>query len=107
MCGIYGELSFGPKIPSSRVKEAAKILRHRGVDDEGYLVGSIQNRTASFARGDESVRVAAEHFDSITSDDADVILAFRRLAIVDLSPAGAQPMARSVEHHTLFDARLR
>jgi asparagine synthase (glutamine-hydrolysing) len=62
MCGICGW--FGPHLEDARtiIGRAAALLRHRGPDDEGFEEG--QNWA----------------------------LGFRRLSILDLSPAGHQPM---------------
>lgn len=66
MCGIAGFVDFGRCVddPSSTLSAMARALAHRGPDDE---------------------RVS---FDAATR----VGLAFRRLAVLDLSTAGAQPM---------------
>ncbi|HEX3843517.1 MAG TPA: asparagine synthase (glutamine-hydrolyzing) [Steroidobacteraceae bacterium] len=66
MCGIAGFL--GGSFPAERAREElaamAAALRHRGPDDGGYWVDAA----------------------------AAVALCHRRLAIIDLSPLGAQPM---------------
>ncbi len=64
MCGIAGCLALTPSVgPDTRwVDEAAQRLAHRGPDDDG------------------------------TYSDFDVALGFKRLAIIDLSPGGHQPM---------------
>ena len=67
MCGIAGVWTFAGDREDSlraRARSMADALRHRGPDDDGV-----------FADG-----------------DAGVALGFRRLSIVDLSQAGAQPM---------------
>lgn len=66
MCGIAGYLSATPGADSAWVDDAIVALYHRGPDD---------GRVWRSADG----RVAFGH---------------RRLAIIDLSPAGAQPMVR-------------
>ena len=64
MCGIYGLFRFDQQpIEQVLLKRMAQLQQHRGPDDEGFLV------------------------------DGNVGFAFRRLAILDLSPAGHQPMA--------------
>lgn len=64
MCGIVGYMSLDGS-PASPVilREMADAIRHRGPDGEGYFT------------------------------DGTLGLAHRRLAIIDLSPAGHQPMA--------------
>ncbi|MFL6247567.1 MAG: asparagine synthase (glutamine-hydrolyzing) [Thermoanaerobaculia bacterium] len=67
MCGIAGVWTFAGANAESlraRAQSMADALRHRGPDDEGVFVDG----------------------------DAGVALGFRRLSIVDLSHAGAQPM---------------
>jgi asparagine synthase (glutamine-hydrolysing) len=67
MCGIAGAWSFGGAEDETlrrRAKAMADLLRHRGPDDEGVF----------------------------TDAAAGIALGFRRLAIVDLTQAGAQPM---------------
>ena len=67
MCGVTGYLQpagGGSAEMSARVNRMAQTLLHRGPDDEGSWVDAA----------------------------AGVALGFRRLAILDLSPAGHQPM---------------
>jgi asparagine synthase (glutamine-hydrolysing) len=63
MCGIAGVLG-GPRIDAATVTRMTRALAHRGLDDEGVWVDA----------------------------DAGIGLGHRRLSIVDLSPAGHQPM---------------
>lgn len=65
MCGIAGIVSQAPP-DRARLAEAARLLAHRGPDDEGIETAGGAPPFAGFA--------------------------FRRLAIVDLSPTGHQPM---------------
>jgi len=62
MCGIVGAAGIGDPQIAERVKRGARLMLHRGPDDWG-------------------VHTAGE-----------ATLGFRRLAIIDLSPAGHQPM---------------
>lgn len=63
MCGITGYLSLNQRPASQKILQAmADTIEHRGPDGEGYFV------------------------------DGALGLAHRRLAIIDLSPAGHQPM---------------
>ncbi|HEY0941097.1 MAG TPA: asparagine synthase (glutamine-hydrolyzing) [Steroidobacter sp.] len=65
MCGIMGVVSRSSQPDTgigARIREAARVLRHRGPDDEGFY------------------------------QDVNVWLAHTRLSILDLSSAGHQPM---------------
>ncbi|HXJ23373.1 MAG TPA: asparagine synthase (glutamine-hydrolyzing) [Polyangia bacterium] len=63
MCGIAGILRFdGSSVPAEQIEKMVGSLRHRGPDDQGTLV------------------------------EGGVALGMRRLAIVDLSPTGHQPL---------------
>jgi asparagine synthase (glutamine-hydrolysing) len=65
MCGIAGILSPDPaKISRQRLKEMTDAIAHRGPDGEGFWI----------------------------NPSGQVGLGHRRLAIIDLSPAAAQPM---------------
>lgn len=65
MCGIAGILELSPRHDdaSARVRDMARTIAHRGPDDEGFF------------------------------DEGPVHFGFRRLSILDLSPAGHQPMS--------------
>jgi asparagine synthase (glutamine-hydrolysing) len=71
MCGIAGILAFTDSFPADQalVRRMADAITHRGPDDSGSI---------ALARD----RVALSH---------------RRLSIIDLSPAGRQPMANEDE----------
>jgi len=65
MCGICGKLNFNPDEPidPGLIRGMCEVLSHRGPDDEGV-----------YTRGSYG-------------------LGHRRLSIIDLSPAGHQPMS--------------
>ena len=71
MCGIVGIFSFSAS-PQGQADQALRMrdaMRHRGPDDAGLW----------------------------TSRDERVTFGHRRLSIVDLSPAGHQPMPNETE----------
>ncbi len=72
MCGIFGALSFGEKAIDAGVAERMSAqVARRGPDDRGEVF------------------------------DGPVMLGHRRLAIIDLSPAGHQPMTEAEERYTI------
>jgi len=76
MCGLVGWLRVGtPSNDTSRptLERMANCLRHRGPDDSGCW----------------------------TDDASGIALAHRRLSILDLSPAGHQPMASASDRYVI------
>ena len=69
MCGIFGIVAHKATVPADVLHHAAQSLAHRGPDDSGTIL----------------LR------DSVP-DPVEIGLASRRLAILDLSPLGHQPM---------------
>ena len=97
MCGIAGIYSFGGGYALARVVAMADMMRARGPDDEGYVVIDDDYRAKPYM-GSDTPDDVRRRFQS-SSDDAGtsaifgkVMLGHRRLSIVDLSPAGHQPM---------------
>lgn len=76
MCGLVGQFTFAPSQSAASERETLRALTARGTrrgpDGEGFW-----------------------------SDEAHCTLGFRRLAIVDLSGAAAQPMSTPDGRHTL------
>jgi asparagine synthase (glutamine-hydrolysing) len=112
MCGIVVALS--PRVPTAlgTVVAMADALRHRGPDDEGYALLD-GDRLRRLAGNDTLPAVRDQATDSqpegLASDEAGrtsrLLLAHRRLAIVDLSPLGHQPMRRG-RLHTVFNGEI-
>lgn len=75
MCGLVGFLGFGEAMrgPEEVARRMAIAIRHRGPDDEGTWVDG----------------------------EAEIALGHRRLSIVDLSPAGHQPMVSADGRHVV------
>src|SRR5436190_15437318 len=76
MCGIAGFLSGGARSQDQNaavLRQMADRLRHRGPDDEGIWVDA----------------------------EAGISLAQRRLSIIDLSPAGHQPMLSACQRYVV------
>lgn len=113
MCGIV--VAFSPLQPTSIVVVAAmaNALRHRGPDDEGYAVldGDRMIRlwgsdTPATVRGTStpSQPQAGVHDQALRTSR--LSMAHRRLAIVDLSPLGHQPMCRGEHLHMVFNGEI-
>ncbi len=102
MCGIAGQLRLDRSAPPLRAGELVAMgdrMPWRGPDDEGFLLEREDGSRVLFG----GPVTPADAFDSALpyaparerpAPDAagDLGFAFRRLAILDLSPAGHQPM---------------
>jgi asparagine synthase (glutamine-hydrolysing) len=90
MCGIAG-IAFSQSEPETlgqRVRQMTDAIRHRGPDDAGLHVAAIESRVGP----KRPYRVALGH---------------RRLSILDLSPAGHQPMSSDDgRYHIVFNGEI-
>lgn len=102
MCGITGLMYFGNG--QVDLTGAAKIMqekiRHRGPDDEGYLVWNGNDTPVTLSGNDTPVNVSESglHWSPLLHVDqykqnARLVFSHRRLSIIDLSAAGHQPMS--------------
>ncbi len=98
MCGIFGIWHRdGKSVDLAALRRATTSLRHRGPDDEGYLLVDTANGHTMLCGG-ENTRAelglpGLSDFIGVIGERFDLALGFRRLAILDLSPAGHQPMS--------------
>jgi asparagine synthase (glutamine-hydrolysing) len=102
MCGIAGiwRLDGGPVRPE-RVRRMTRAMHHRGPDDEGYVALDARGsrppiplggpRTAAAARG-APLPYAPPAADLDDPPDYSLVIGQVRLAIIDLSPGGHQPL---------------
>lgn len=86
MCGICGIFSISP-IKSDFIVRMNNILKHRGPDDEGYLLYDFDK--ILILTGNDSKVDGQKIFEK----NGNLFLGHRRLSILDLSPAGHQPMS--------------
>ena len=101
MCGIYGCWSLhGAALDLGAVERATTLLRHRGPDDEGYYLSRTVDRRGIAAGGcDTSPHLSMPRIGELAAERFDLALGFRRLSILDLSPAGHQPMGSADGRH--------
>lgn len=100
MCGVYGIWhTDGKGLDLIAVQRAVRSLRHRGPDDEGYLLvdthAGRMGRVVLCGGDDTRPELGLPHireFAGVIGERFDLALGFRRLSILDLSPAGHQPM---------------
>ena len=93
MCGIFGIWNRdGKPLDLARLQQATTRLRHRGPDDEGYLLGATAAGRTQPAAGRDTVVGGLPPVGAMPAE-YDLGFGFRRLAILDPSPLGHQPMA--------------
>ncbi len=104
MCGIYGIWNRdGAPVDLARLERATTAIRHRGPDDEGYLLVDTRGGRAVLAAGrDTTPALNLPSLESFAGQRFDLAFGFRRLAILDLSPAGHQPMAGADGRHWII-----
>jgi len=100
MCGIAAYFSFG-KQPKSVIRRMTDIISHRGPDDEGYVFFESINAVPGIYGGRDTPEQCYNADFAycpkrpLNEDNDGFYFGFghRRLAIVDVSPAGHQPMS--------------
>jgi len=93
MCGICGVIDFQGKSAGKYIEAMNKAQRHRGPDDEGFLLGERLSGKYVSAIGDDTVpEIHLNHIESFQDQPYDLAFGLRRLAILDLTVAGHGPM---------------
>ena len=90
MCGIFGIISNNT-VNKNQLLKVSDVLKHRGPDDEGYLLFNKENDVIKIAKGNDTVPgFDAAHINNC--DNFNLAFLHRRLSIIDLSLHGHQPM---------------
>lgn len=95
MCGIAGIVSTGI-IASVDIQRMSAALSHRGPDGEGFML----------SQGTRAALPLPGLIDFSPALPCHVALAHRRLAIVDLSPLGHQPMVWQARYVITFNGEI-
>jgi asparagine synthase (glutamine-hydrolysing) len=102
MCGIAGIYSFNYKNERQlpHIIAMTRAMKHRGPDDEGYILLDGNNRIHNLIGNDSPAIVINKFPDAKVAEPtlhitSSMVLGHRRLSIQDLSAAGHQPMQDS------------
>lgn len=106
VCGIDGFFSTADSYNiGCKYYEAHKLLAHRGPDDEGFV--ALKDGKPELFIGDNSHVVNCNFSHINTLDNSNVVLGHTRLSIIDLSPAGHQPMSDSTgRYYLVFNGEI-
>jgi len=102
MCGISGFVAKqGDLLPASIISNMTDLINHRGPDDEGFIFLSADQKIITAGSDNTPPDVWKSQIDYRPNQniknipDIPLLMAFghKRLSIIDLSPAGHQPMS--------------
>lgn len=103
MCGIAGIVVREPETGiADALRRMTEVIRHRGPDDEGYIVGDHASGLVQSASGADSIPEARKAYPDIASLAGAAFsfgLGQRRLSIIDPSASGHQPMTTAYGDH--------
>jgi asparagine synthase (glutamine-hydrolysing) len=96
MCGIAGIVELKKReIPIALLKDMNDAIKHRGPDDEGYiLIDDNTGRFRLYSGGDSPKDIREKFPDVVRPGDifpGNIGLSHRRFSIIDLSSRGHQP----------------
>lgn len=99
MCGIAGiwHLDQNRPVSPGLVRQMTSILSHRGPDDEGYLFVNTATGCLEERHGEHTVpQLQMPDIRHMNGESFyNLAFGFRRLSIIDVSPAGHQPMSNA------------
>jgi asparagine synthase (glutamine-hydrolysing) len=99
VCGIAGIFSpAGKPVDTRLLVRMTTAIRHRGPDDEGYILSNTHLSTVQPFRGSDTIPEISNpdiNFPFSFDNAPNLGLGWRRLSIIDLTPTGHQPMTNA------------
>jgi len=93
MCGICGIIKSNNLIDTNQLLSMTRVLRHRGPNDEGFILGDNEKNIVKSFHHDETIDSIKSKTPKLENNlNANLGFGFRRLSILDLSENGHQPM---------------
>ncbi len=101
MCGICGIYNINGKAVNNKLLEKmSDIIKHRGPDDEGYLLAKTKENQILHLSGKDTIEDIKKNSENINgSSQGNLGLGFRRLSIIDLTSKGHQPMSDTSKNY--------
>ncbi len=97
MCGLFGILNLGQDcVNLVQAGRALDLIRHRGPDDEGWLLFNTRSGIHQACAGPDTLPgLGLPPLAQADGAAFDLCLGHRRLSILDVGEAGHQPMANA------------